>query len=75
MSLLIKIISGHFGILIVGECLGNVPDMHVTPPPAGEHVLSPQEEPCYLWFVMEFCDGGDLNQFILSRQQLHATAN
>lgn len=26
------------------------------------------EEPCYLWFVMEFCDGGDLNQYILSRR-------
>ncbi|XP_072239113.1 serine/threonine-protein kinase 35-like [Leuresthes tenuis] len=34
----------------------------------GERVLSPPEEPCYLWFVMEFCEGGDLNQFILSRQ-------
>ncbi|KAK3575522.1 hypothetical protein QTP86_029285 [Hemibagrus guttatus] len=25
-------------------------------------------EPCYLWFVMEFCEGGDLNRFVLSRQ-------
>ncbi|XP_018604454.2 serine/threonine-protein kinase 35 [Scleropages formosus] len=34
----------------------------------GERVLGYPEEPCYLWFVMEFCEGGDLNQFILSRQ-------
>ncbi|XP_054639342.1 serine/threonine-protein kinase 35-like [Dunckerocampus dactyliophorus] len=34
----------------------------------GERVLTPSEEPCYLWFVMEFCEGGDLNQFILSRR-------
>ncbi|XP_076870817.1 serine/threonine kinase 35, like [Brachyhypopomus gauderio] len=34
----------------------------------GERVLSGVEEPCYLWFVMEFCEGGDLNQFILSRR-------
>lgn len=34
----------------------------------GERVLSHPEEPCYLWFVMEFCEGGDLNQFILSRR-------
>ncbi|KAM3878107.1 serine/threonine-protein kinase 35-like [Diretmus argenteus] len=34
----------------------------------GERVLSSPEEPCYLWFVMEFCEGGDLNQFILSRR-------
>uniref|UniRef100_A0A3Q1EYC7 non-specific serine/threonine protein kinase n=1 Tax=Acanthochromis polyacanthus TaxID=80966 RepID=A0A3Q1EYC7_9TELE len=27
-----------------------------------------KEEPCYLWFVMEFCEGGDLNQYILSRR-------
>uniref|UniRef100_A0A3Q3K166 non-specific serine/threonine protein kinase n=1 Tax=Monopterus albus TaxID=43700 RepID=A0A3Q3K166_MONAL len=33
----------------------------------GERVLSPPDEPCYLWFVMEFCEGGDLNQFVLSR--------
>ncbi|KAF7646118.1 hypothetical protein LDENG_00193350 [Lucifuga dentata] len=41
----------------------------------GERVLSPPEEPCYLWFVMEFCDGGDLNQFILSRQPDPQTNN
>lgn len=35
---------------------------------AGERVLGYPEEPCYLWFVMEFCEGGDLNQFILSRR-------
>lgn len=34
----------------------------------GKRVLCPPEEPCFLWFVMEFCEGGDLNQFILSRQ-------
>ncbi|XP_028855227.1 serine/threonine-protein kinase 35-like [Denticeps clupeoides] len=34
----------------------------------GERVLGCPEEPCYLWFVMEFCEGGDLNQFILSRR-------
>ncbi|KAM9758983.1 serine/threonine-protein kinase 35-like [Menidia menidia] len=34
----------------------------------GERVLSPPEEPCFLWFVMEFCEGGDLNQFILTRR-------
>ncbi|XP_074526929.1 serine/threonine-protein kinase 35-like [Halichoeres trimaculatus] len=34
----------------------------------GKRVLGPPEEPCFLWFVMEFCEGGDLNQFILSRQ-------
>ncbi|XP_030634354.1 serine/threonine kinase 35, like [Chanos chanos] len=34
----------------------------------GERVLSCPEEPCYLWFVMEFCEAGDLNQFVLSRQ-------
>lgn len=34
----------------------------------GERVLSSPEEPCYLWFVMEFCEGGDLNRFVLSRQ-------
>ncbi|XP_041953430.1 serine/threonine-protein kinase 35 [Alosa sapidissima] len=34
----------------------------------GERVLGGPEEPCYLWFVMEFCEGGDLNQYILSRR-------
>ncbi|KAG5838015.1 hypothetical protein ANANG_G00219290 [Anguilla anguilla] len=34
----------------------------------GERILGHTEEPCYLWFVMEFCEGGDLNQFILSRR-------
>nr|XP_046253944.1 serine/threonine-protein kinase 35 [Scatophagus argus]XP_046253945.1 serine/threonine-protein kinase 35 [Scatophagus argus] len=34
----------------------------------GERILSYPEEPCYLWFVMEFCEGGDLNQYILSRR-------
>ncbi|TSW75990.1 Serine/threonine-protein kinase 35 [Bagarius yarrelli] len=34
----------------------------------GERVLSSPEEPCFLWFVMEFCEGGDLNRFILSRR-------
>ncbi|XP_016400779.1 serine/threonine-protein kinase 35-like [Sinocyclocheilus rhinocerous] len=34
----------------------------------GERILSCPDEPCYLWFVMEFCEGGDLNQFILSRR-------
>uniref|UniRef100_A0A667XWE3 non-specific serine/threonine protein kinase n=1 Tax=Myripristis murdjan TaxID=586833 RepID=A0A667XWE3_9TELE len=34
----------------------------------GERVLSPPDEPCFLWFVMEFCEGGDLNQFVLSRR-------
>lgn len=42
---------------------------------AGERVLSPPEEPCYLWFVMEFCEGGDLNQFILSRKPDPQTNN
>ncbi|KAL0977839.1 hypothetical protein UPYG_G00161990 [Umbra pygmaea] len=41
----------------------------------GERVLSQPEEPCYLWFVMEFCEGGDLNQFILSRQPDPRTNN
>ncbi|XP_063064366.1 serine/threonine-protein kinase 35 [Engraulis encrasicolus] len=34
----------------------------------GERILGCQQEPCYLWFVMEFCEGGDLNQYILSRR-------
>ncbi|XP_010874069.1 serine/threonine-protein kinase 35 [Esox lucius] len=34
----------------------------------GERILGCPEEPCYLWFVMEFCEGGDLNQYILSRR-------
>ena len=42
---------------------------------AGERVLSHPEEPCYLWFVMEFCEGGDLNQFILSRRPDPQTNN
>uniref|UniRef100_A0A452T2W4 Serine/threonine kinase 35 n=1 Tax=Ursus maritimus TaxID=29073 RepID=A0A452T2W4_URSMA len=29
--------------------------------------------PCYLWFVMEFCEGGDLNQYVLSRRPDPAT--
>ncbi|KAF0035475.1 serine/threonine-protein kinase 35 [Scophthalmus maximus] len=41
----------------------------------GERVLNPPEEPCYLWFVMEFCEGGDLNQFILSRRPDPGTNN
>lgn len=41
----------------------------------GERVLGPPEEPCYLWFVMEFCEGGDLNQFILSRRPNPLTNN
>ncbi|CAF90338.1 unnamed protein product, partial [Tetraodon nigroviridis] len=41
----------------------------------GERVLNPLEEPCYLWFVMEFCEGGDLNQFILSRRPSSQTNN
>lgn len=38
-------------------------------------MLGPPEEPCYLWFVMEFCEGGDLNQFILSRRPNPLTNN
>ncbi|XP_061591592.1 serine/threonine-protein kinase 35 [Cololabis saira] len=34
----------------------------------GERILGYPAEPCYLWFVMEFCEGGDLNQYILSRR-------
>ncbi|XP_077458713.1 serine/threonine-protein kinase PDIK1L-like isoform X2 [Stigmatopora argus] len=44
-------------------------------PVLGERVLTPPEEPCYLWFVMEFCEGGDLNQFILSRRPDSQTNN
>lgn len=35
---------------------------------SGERILGDPEKPCYLWFVMEFCEGGDLNQYILSRR-------
>ncbi|XP_034725631.1 serine/threonine-protein kinase 35-like [Etheostoma cragini] len=41
----------------------------------GERVLGPPEESCYLWFIMEFCEGGDLNQFILSRRPDPLTNN
>lgn len=41
----------------------------------GERVLSCPDEPCYLWFVMEFCEGGDLNHFILSRRPDPQTNN
>ncbi|XP_029362471.1 serine/threonine-protein kinase 35 [Echeneis naucrates] len=34
----------------------------------GERIIGYPEEPCYLWFVMEFCEGGDLNQYVLSRR-------
>ncbi|KAF3696416.1 Serine/threonine-protein kinase 35 Serine/threonine-protein kinase 35 L1 [Channa argus] len=34
----------------------------------GERIMGYPAEPCYLWFVMEFCEGGDLNQYILSRR-------
>lgn len=34
----------------------------------GERILGYPEETCYLWFVMEFCEGGDLNQYVLSRR-------
>ncbi|CAF88341.1 unnamed protein product, partial [Tetraodon nigroviridis] len=34
----------------------------------GERMLGYPEKPCYLWFVMEFCEAGDLNQYILSRR-------
>ncbi|KAG7224286.1 hypothetical protein INR49_000529 [Caranx melampygus] len=36
----------------------------------GERILGYPEEPCYLWFVMEFCEGGDLNQYIFLRLRL-----
>lgn len=39
----------------------------------GERILGSSSEPCYLWFVMEFCEGGDLNQYILSRKLDQAT--
>ncbi|KAH0619287.1 hypothetical protein JD844_019218 [Phrynosoma platyrhinos] len=38
-----------------------------------ERILGYAEEPCYLWFVMEYCEGGDLNQYILSRRPDPAT--
>lgn len=34
----------------------------------GERILGYPQDSCYLWFVMEFCEGGDLNQYILSRR-------
>ncbi|XP_023795591.1 serine/threonine-protein kinase 35 [Cyanistes caeruleus] len=40
---------------------------------SGERILGYAEEPCYLWFVMEFCEGGDLNQYVLSRRPDPAT--
>ncbi|KAJ1141133.1 hypothetical protein NDU88_007468 [Pleurodeles waltl] len=33
----------------------------------GEKILGYSEEACYLWFVMENCEGGDLNEYILSQ--------
>nr|XP_014352126.1 PREDICTED: serine/threonine-protein kinase 35 [Latimeria chalumnae] len=39
----------------------------------GERILGCPEEPCYLWFVMEFCEGGDLNRYVLSRRPNPAT--
>ncbi|KAG8131555.1 hypothetical protein E2320_009473, partial [Naja naja] len=39
----------------------------------GERILGYAKEPCYLWFVMEYCEGGDLNQYILSRRPDPAT--
>nr|XP_042703311.1 serine/threonine-protein kinase 35 isoform X1 [Chrysemys picta bellii] len=41
--------------------------------PIRERILGYAEEPCYLWFVMEFCEGGDLNQYVLSRRPDPAT--
>ncbi|XP_078275148.1 serine/threonine-protein kinase 35-like [Rhinoraja longicauda] len=34
----------------------------------GERIMGSAGEPCYLWFVMEFCNGGDLNHYVLSRR-------
>ncbi|XP_075420000.1 serine/threonine-protein kinase 35 isoform X1 [Tenrec ecaudatus] len=39
----------------------------------GERILGYAKESCYLWFVMEFCEGGDLNQYVLSRRPDPAT--
>ncbi|XP_069808934.1 serine/threonine-protein kinase 35 [Dendropsophus ebraccatus] len=39
----------------------------------GERILGCTGEACYLWFVMEFCEGGDLNQYVLSRRPDPAT--
>ncbi|MEE6506459.1 hypothetical protein FKM82_007678 [Ascaphus truei] len=39
----------------------------------GERILGYSEEACYLWFVMEFCEGGDLNQYVLTRRPDPAT--
>lgn len=39
----------------------------------GERILGYTGEACYLWFVMEFCEGGDLNQYVLSRRPDPAT--
>lgn len=50
-------------ILLIRSCL-SIFHLHA----AGERILGYPEEPCYLWFVMEFCEGGDLNQYILSRR-------
>nr|XP_033794284.1 serine/threonine-protein kinase 35-like isoform X2 [Geotrypetes seraphini] len=30
-------------------------------------VSLPPRTPCFLWFVMEFCDGGTMNDYVLSR--------
>ncbi|NXG22661.1 STK35 kinase, partial [Grallaria varia] len=32
----------------------------------GRRCMDPRSA-CFLWFVMEFCDGGDMNAFLLSR--------
>ncbi|XP_038606516.1 serine/threonine-protein kinase 35 isoform X4 [Tachyglossus aculeatus] len=39
----------------------------------GERILGSAGEPCYLWFVMEFCEGGDLSRYVLSRRPDAAT--